>query len=827
VRWRPGAWHLPRTGAAFLALLLLLLGGVGQGGEPAGQEPAAEAPQPARTRIAFGGPELYKVEWGAPALAVGDVNGDGLLDLVSFNPRQSRIECLVQRKPGAPAPPASAPAEGGSQDVNVVADDARFERVPLAVEQQVFSLACADFTGDGRDDLCYYGGPSKLIIREQGADGTWAGRQSFDLPEGSHNPGALVTGDFDGDGRIDIALVGRRVLYLVAHEKDGSWAPLAKFPASAEGSSFILPGDFDGDGRLDLAYSTGQPETPLCFRLQQSGGGLGPEQFAEVPRFRAGAPVHRQDEKRTALAFILAASGRVELRRLTSPAEGEVPLERVGPLVYPLEEEKAERRFAVCDLDGDGRLEVVLTYPATAQVGVMFQSEGTGFREPLLSPSFAGISDLAPGDVDGDGRADVVVLSKQEESLGYSRWLSEPVGAGRLDFPRPIPLVGRPLAVAVADVDGDGRQEALYARKEEKTYYLSWRGLRESGELSEERSVELVGLDSDVSGLVAADLNGDGHTDVLALVSFGPGRLLLGDGEGQFRDTSTDPALARTLFRGLAPGGVSLGDTNGDGRGELIVAQENFARVLTVAADGAPSALEQANGKSARSVVVSAAASDLDGDGRPEVILLDSWAKEVTVLPRLADGTLGGPHSIPMGGLPLPGARVTVGDFTGDGKPDIVVLTQGGLALIPLGRAKAEFELLAGYESDAEHPGLGDLVAGDLFGDGREELVLLDVMNHTVEFLRWEAEANLRRLYRFTVFEQKVFRGRGQEEGEPRQAVLADLTGDGRTDLALLVHDRIALYPQVEPETKAEQPPAAEGAEAEPAGPAVEQGGEQ
>jgi hypothetical protein len=832
--------------AAAFALTLSFAAGLSPGAgaradEPASQQPApADARQPdagappARARIAFWGPELFKLDWGAPVLAVGDVNGDGLLDLVSFNPAQACIECFLQKRPGAPSARTTDQAEGSQQDVNTLPDDARFERAPLAVEQQVFSLACADFTGDGRDDLCYYGEPNKLIIREQGAEGTWVpaggGRTSFDLPEGSRNPGALVAGDFDGDGRTDVAAVGRNVLYLITHEKDGSWAAVKKLPASAEGSSFILAGDFDGDGRLDLAYSTTQADAPLCFRLQVEGGGLGPEQFAEVPRFRAAAPVGRKEDRRAALAFILATSGRLELRGLTSQAEAQVSLERVGPLSYPLEEDKAERRFAVCDLDGDGRLEVVATYPSTAQVGVMFQAaRGIGFRDPLLSPSFTGVSDLAAGDLDGDGRAEVVVLSKGEDSLGYSRWLSEEAGPGRLDFPRPISVTGHPLAVALADLNGDGRQEVLYARKEEKTYSVSWRGLGEAGDFSEERSVELAGLDTDVSGLVASDLNGDGHLDVLALVGFGPARLLLGDGEGQFRDTSIDPALVRTLLRGLAPGGVTLGDANGDGREELIVANKNFARVLTVGPDGTPSVLEQASGKSARSVVVSAAVGSLSGvsgDGRPEVVLLDSWAKEVTVLRRLADGTLGDPHSIALRGLPLQNARVTVNDFTGDGKLDILILTQGGLALIPLGRAKPEFELLAGYESDAEHAGMGDVVAGDLFGDGEDQLLVLDVTNHSLELLRWE-EANLRRLYRFTVFEKKVFRGREQGDAEPRQALIADLTGDGLADIALLVHDRIALYPQVAPEASEQQPPPPPEAETEPAGPAEKEGAAQ
>jgi len=137
---------------------------------------------------------------------------------------------------------------------------------------------------------------------------------------------------------------------------------------------------------------------------------------------------------------------------------------------------------------------------------------------------------------------------------------------------------------------------------------------------------------------------------------------------------------------------------------------------------------------------------------------------------------------------------------TGDGRLDLLVLGQAGGGLVPLGVPGDEFELLTDYESDTENANLADLIAGDLLADGSEEVLAIDVHNHNLELLRWEETSSLRRIYRFTVFETKVFRGREQGGNEPRQALLADVTGDARTDIVLLVHDRIALYPQTVPE---------------------------
>jgi len=445
----------------------------------AGAEGPKKGPPPTTpTRIAFTGPELVKLDWGAPVIAVGDVNGDGLLDLLSPNPAKARIECLLQRPPGEPASRETKEPGSESDDVNALPDESRFERRPLAVELRVFSVVSADFTGDGRDDLAYYGEPNKLILLEQTDQGTWGKRHTFELPDGSRNPGGLAAGDFDGDGLTDIALVGRKVLHLICHEENGQFAPAKKIPASAEGSGFLLAADFDGDGRLDLAYPVSQQETPLCFRLQDAQGNLGPEQFAEMPRFRAAAALRRADEANATLGIILATSGRLELRRLALQEKTGAAEDQASPLLYPLEEDKSDRRFAVCDVDGDGRLDVVATYPSTAQVGVLFQREAGGLRQPVLYPCLSGVSELTTGDLDGDGRPELVVLSKEEETIGFSRWRAAKEGSGRLDFPRSVPLAGRPQAVAVGDVNGDGRDEVFYVRKEDKTYYLAWRGDR-------------------------------------------------------------------------------------------------------------------------------------------------------------------------------------------------------------------------------------------------------------------------------------------------------------------------------------------------------------
>jgi len=90
------------------------------------------------------------------------------------------------------------------------------------------------------------------------------------------------------------------------------------------------------------------------------------------------------------------------------------------------------------------------------------------------------------------------------------------------------------------------------------------------------------------------------------------------------------------------------------------------------------------------------------------------------------------------------------------------------------------------------------VVAGDLTGDGNVELVTLDPDGSVVEILARDetAKAWTSRLH-FKVFEtDEHFQGRRGESLEPREAIVADVTGDGKKDLLLLVHDRVLVYPQ-------------------------------
>ena len=103
---------------------------------------------------------------------------------------------------------------------------------------------------------------------------------------------------------------------------------------------------------------------------------------------------------------------------------------------------------------------------------------------------------------------------------------------------------------------------------------------------------------------------------------------------------------------------------------------------------------------------------------------------------------------------------------------------------------------LATFETSIEDSFLADVVAGDLNHDGRVDLALMETESHHVEILDYSKELGLRHALAFKLFESKGVSEREQSQTEPRESLIADVTGDGLDDLVLLSHDRVLVYPQ-------------------------------
>jgi hypothetical protein len=100
------------------------------------------------------------------------------------------------------------------------------------------------------------------------------------------------------------------------------------------------------------------------------------------------------------------------------------------------------------------------------------------------------------------------------------------------------------------------------------------------------------------------------------------------------------------------------------------------------------------------------------------------------------------------------------------------------------------------YDTPIKDGYLNDLIAGDLLGNGRKQIVFMETARNYLDLVQFDANRKLVPGDRWQVFEQHTFRGAQSAVPEPRESAVADVTGDKKNDLIVLVHDRILVYPQ-------------------------------
>lgn len=330
---------------------------------------------------------------------------------------------------------------------------------------------------------------------------------------------------------------------------------------------------------------------------------------------------------------------------------------------------------------------------------------------PLASPVVA----AQVADLGGDGRGDLLVatLFGAAPATDYRVLLYAAQADGSLGTPRELPAgadIGcRPFAVAVADLDADGRRDVLVWREQ-----CGLRLLRQAAD----GSFDIAWDDPALTMQHLADIDGDGYPDLVALVA-GAVRLHLG-----LAGTRFGPAID------LAVSGVQqieLGDVDGDGRMDIVGAGDRLVVMRQLAGGGfaAPQVLALDGGASVGGVGV----GDIDGDGRADLVYsLRSSSSTGSLAWRLqrADGSLGAAQTLPA--PPAPSA-LKLADLDGDGRLD-VVLGFDGTGLLAVYRQGAG-GLLAPYEPYEVPQDVflmpGELTVGDVSGDGRPDLL---VNNH-------------------------------------------------------------------------------------------------
>jgi hypothetical protein len=321
-------------------------------------------------------------------------------------------------------------------------------------------------------------------------------------------------------------------------------------------------------------------------------------------------------------------------------------------------------------------------------------------------PGFLAVA-VAAGDIDGNRTPDLVVLGGSSDGSHGGGAILLNAGDGSFAPPTAFPAGPHPSAVTAVDLDDDGRDEVAFTDTGSgvsvsaahasdlvgafTSYPVggSWPETIAAADVDRDGHLDLA-VASNLSGAVTvlrgdgsggfatpwssnagpfpmdvgiADLDGDGIPD-LAVADQGPvegdstAAVMHGNGDGTFG--------APTMFEvGNFPDSIAIGDLNGDGRPDLVVANQYSGAISVLLATGPGMFAPQQHYAGASTGV---ALADLDGDGRPEILILTTGSTLV-VLHNAGDGTFDVVDRVPNCG-----SRLVVADLNGDGKPDVATV---------------------------------------------------------------------------------------------------------------------------------------------------------
>ncbi|MCR6500152.1 FG-GAP-like repeat-containing protein [Shinella sp. CPCC 101442] len=337
--------------------------------------------------------------------------------------------------------------------------------------------------------------------------------------------------------------------------------------------------------------------------------------------------------------------------------------------------------LAIADIDGDGNLDLVVTNVGSTAKLLVLLGNGTGSFSTSTnidvttgdpSMGFAKVADM-----NGDGHLDIVFDSYYDYSVRVL--LSD--GAGGYQAGTHASFWSRPMSMAIGDVNGDGRTDAVTTSQNGVITVLLG-----DGQGGFQSPINNASITSRFPGYVTlADMNGDGKLDIVASGNsppFGSVSVMLGDGAGGFT------AVTHYSMGTRLPGTVTVADVNGDGKLDALTTNIGTPGTVSVLLGNGNGGFTSATDISVGANPGSLTVADLNGDGKLDLITANSNANSVSVRWGDGSGNFSGGTDIAVGSMPK---TVKVADVNKDGRMDIVVTgVMGGGVTVLLGGKKAD-----------------------------------------------------------------------------------------------------------------------------------------
>jgi hypothetical protein len=611
----------------------------------------------------------------------------------------------------------------------------------------------------------------------------------------------------------------------------GSGAPLVsvvprfRVPATAS-TAGVLPmaiavGDVNGDGRSDVVEANKGPAAfngSVGVGLGDGAGGIAPAVTTALPNGWGACSVAVGD---------LTRDGKADVVVLGCVSSGPGPifvLKATGGAALTLVQtlpNTANGTIGIADLANDGQPDLVFSATGSADVRVYKGVGGGTFSAPTAAPASSDSYHIAIGDVTGDGRPDVV------GAAGGPVWVMPGTASGGLG-PQVVTFSSQLQAynLALGQFDADGKLDVATVDASGGNLFI---GLG-TGDGHFVPRTSFAGVSSQSLWAATGDFTGDGKIDVVTngdRQDRNVSALFAGNGDGTFRSPvrrvtgsmgltpadldhkagtdlvafSSDPGVVYTAVQtggGLKaalvdPKGV-LGlavDLNGDGRLDTVWPGNGLingglrsavtARLGKGTGRFGPPRTTIIRDETAGSGAVSLAAADLNGDGKLDVAggFTNFQPGPHNLFVALGDGTghFGSVVQLSSGDSRANITSLALRDVTGDSRPDLVSQTRGQVSVLPgLGGTAFGAPLLSGGAGSGQI----ETLVGDVTGDGRLDVVSV-LSTGSPDFGSGEVAVNRGAGNgTFTLAQTVTY------DSNTRGGVLADLTGDGRLDVAVV-----------------------------------------
>jgi hypothetical protein len=695
---------------------------------------------------------------------------------VAFNLPAASNAVATGHFDGGKAPLGIVTADAnGTVSVLLGKGDGTFQNpINIPLGGSLTSVAVGDFLGNGLQDIVVGNSNGTVDVLLSNGNGTFQTPKVIAI---GATPDGVAVGDFNSDGRLDIVTANSNgTLTALLGNGDGTFGGSVNTTVGGRLNALAV-GEFNGDGKPDLAVGASSGVDVLL------GNGDGTFQFKSTIPFivAPSLPFITEQVRSVAVADfrggkqdIVAGTGgdvRVLLGNGDGTFQSPVKLNTGGNIVTA---------FAVGDFTGDGKADIVTSNAPPPYLGgpsiSLLAGNGDGTFQAPQTVNFGEDGALAAGDFTGDGKLDLAVAGNHLTVLlntGGGTFATTPAYATTIFLPRalaagdftghgkpdlvvtgiggdadvllnngdgtfrPGPTLtvgGSPDAVVVGDFNGDGKQDIAVGTEAGKVLVFLGNG---DGSFQAPKVFNL-GVNNSIQALVARDFNGDHKLDLAVAsillsggTSTGQVTVLLGNGNGTFRKGQTfnvgvdAQGLAAGYFHG--PGKVDLVTTafQPDGSRAVAVLLGNgdgtFQKPVSVTSDGRPTAV---------------GVGDFNGDGKQDLVLVDPYNHVVSVLPGNGNGTFQAPIPFQFTG-PFPGllGGPAVGDFFKTGKLSVAVTSGTGTVSVLQGNGDGTFQAAVNYVVGSHDSQPSNLIAVDVNGDGKLDLVSANATTGDVSVL--------------------------------------------------------------------------------------------